>query len=56
MTIYFTELKYRQSNNQGRGLAAITTNKQLQMKFAAEYYMVIKKLKDVPVRLVAFYN
>lgn len=52
MTIYFTELKYRQSNNQSGGLAAITTKKQLQMKFAAEYYMVIKKLKDVTFRLV----
>ena len=52
-TIYFAEVKYRRSNNQGGGLAAITTKKQQHMKFAAEYYMVMKKLKDVSVRLVA---
>lgn len=49
--IYFTEVKYRRSSAQGGGLAAITPKKQQQMKFAAEYYMVMKKLKDVSMTL-----
>lgn len=39
-TIYFTEVKYRRTNEQGGGFAAITPKKMRQMKFAAEYYLV----------------
>jgi ribonuclease HII len=52
-TIYFSEVKYRHSATQGCGLAAITIKKQQQMKFAAEYYVATKKLKDVSMKLVA---
>lgn len=51
--LYFSEVKYRKSSIQGGGLAAITAKKQQQMKFAAEYYAVSKRLKDVPMKLVA---
>lgn len=53
MTFYFTEVKYRKTAVQGDGFAAITKKKQQQMKFAAEYYVASKKLKDVSMKLVA---
>ncbi len=37
--IYFVEVKYRSSNTQGGGVAAITPQKLKQMSFAAEVYM-----------------
>jgi ribonuclease HII len=37
--IYFTEVKYRKNNLAGGGLAAITCEKQKQMKFAAEVFI-----------------
>jgi ribonuclease HII len=52
-TIYFTEVKYRKNDTAGDGLAAITDKKQRQMKFAAEYYALKHKLKDVNLRLAA---
>jgi ribonuclease HII len=52
-TIYFTEVKYRKKDDQGGGLAAITVQKQRQMKFAAEYYALKNKLKDTNLRLGA---
>lgn len=52
-TIYFTEVKYRKKDDQGGGLAAITIQKQRQMKFAAEYYALKNKLKDTNLRLAA---
>ncbi|HEX7483514.1 MAG TPA: ribonuclease HII [Candidatus Saccharimonadales bacterium] len=52
-TIYFTEVKYRKTDKQGGGLAAITTQKQRQMKFAAEYYALKNQLKDTNLRLAA---
>jgi ribonuclease HII len=52
-TIYFTEVKYRKKDDQGGGLAAITAQKQRQMKFAAEYYVLKNKLKDTNLRLAA---
>jgi ribonuclease HII len=51
-TIYFSEVKYRKSIAQGGGLAAITTKKQQQMKFSAEYYVATKNIKDVSMKLV----
>ncbi len=38
-TIYFTEVKYRKNAKYGDGLAAITSKKQRQMKFAAAVYL-----------------
>lgn len=52
-TIYFTEVKYRKKDEQGGGLAAITAQKQRQMKFAAEYYALKNKLKETNLRLAA---
>ena len=37
-TLYFTEVKYRRQVNQGGGVAAITSKKLHQMRFAAELY------------------
>lgn len=37
--LYFTEVKYRKTSNQGGGLAAITSKKRQQMTFAAELYV-----------------
>ena len=37
-TVYFVEVKYRQSNDHGDGLAAITPKKIRQMTFAATLY------------------
>ena len=52
-TIYFTEVKYRKRDDQGGGIAAITAQKQRQMKFAAEYYALKNKVKDIDLRLAA---
>ncbi|MDB5176874.1 MAG: putative Ribonuclease [Candidatus Saccharibacteria bacterium] len=45
-TIYFTEVKYRKSLDQGGGMAAITNKKLNQMKFAARLYIQTKKLSE----------
>lgn len=37
-TLYFTEVKYRKTNTQGGGIAAITPKKLQQMAFAAEFF------------------
>lgn len=50
-TVYFTEVKYRKRTDQGGGLAAITPSKLRQMKFAAEYFVTVKKLTDADLRL-----
>lgn len=52
-TIYFTEVKYRKKDEQGGGLAAITAQKQRQMRFAAEYYSLKNKIKETNLRLAA---
>lgn len=51
-TVYFTEVKYRKTDIQGGGLAAITAAKQRQMTFAAELFAVKYALKD-SLRLAA---
>ena len=38
-TVYFVEVKYRQSDTQGQGLDYITPRKQKQMHYAAEVWM-----------------
>ena len=40
--LYFTEAKYRKNDDFGDGLAAITTKKQRQMRFAAELFLAGK--------------
>lgn len=37
-TLYFTEVKYRKTDGAGGGVAAVTSKKLKQMKFAAELY------------------
>lgn len=44
--IYFIEVKYRRNDSRGDGLAAITPKKLRQMRFAAEFYLTSKKIKD----------
>lgn len=52
-TFYFTEVKYRKTDTQGGGFAAITLKKQQQMKFAAELYAVKNKLAEADLLLAA---
>jgi len=49
--IYFTEVKYCKNPDQGGGLAAVTSKKLRQMKFASEFYVLTNKLTDVNLRL-----
>ncbi|MDB5167347.1 MAG: putative Ribonuclease [Candidatus Saccharibacteria bacterium] len=51
-TIYFTEVKYRKTLQQGGGIAAITPKKLRQMKFAVELYTLKNKISDVNLRLL----
>ncbi len=50
-TIFFVEVKYRKTAGHGDGLAAVTSKKQKQMAFAAEYYATSKRLYDRLLRL-----
>lgn len=50
---YFTEVKHRKNDKSGDGLAAITTKKLNQMKFAAKFYAHTQKLADTNMRLLA---
>ncbi|OYW43612.1 hypothetical protein B7Z28_00760 [Candidatus Saccharibacteria bacterium 32-45-3] len=50
-TVYFTEVKYRSSKDQGGGIAAITPKKLRQMKFAAELFALKHSLSDINLRL-----
>jgi len=52
-TIYFTEVKYRNSAAQGGGVGAVTAKKQQHMRFAAEFYAASHKLKGVDLQLLA---
>jgi putative endonuclease len=51
-TIYFVEVKYRRTNDQGGGFEAITTSKLNQMRFAAEIWVQETKWRG-PYRLAA---
>ncbi|MGH7196557.1 MAG: YraN family protein [Candidatus Saccharimonadales bacterium] len=51
-TIYFVEVKYRASNRFGAGFDYITSRKQRQMHFAAEFW-IAKHGKDQDYRLAA---
>lgn len=50
-TVYFTEVKYRKSDTQGGGIAAVTVKKQRQMTFSAELYAANKHLQGTDLRL-----
>lgn len=50
---YFVEVKHRNTDNAGDGIAAITSKKLHQMKKAAELYVLLNKLASVDLRLVA---
>ncbi|OGL22051.1 ribonuclease HII [Candidatus Saccharibacteria bacterium RIFCSPHIGHO2_01_FULL_45_15] len=45
-TLYFTEVKYRKSADQGGGIAAITKKKLSQMKFAANYFVQAQQITE----------
>ena len=51
--IFFNEVKYRQSAEQGDGIAAITPKKLKQMKFAVNLYVHTKRITDIELRLTA---
>jgi len=42
-TMYFVEVKYRQSDSQGAGLDYITPRKQKQMHYAAETWLATSR-------------
>jgi ribonuclease HII len=52
-TLYFTEVKYRRTDKQGDGLAAITSKKQSQMAFAAELFVTQQKYTGMNMILAA---
>lgn len=52
-TIYFTEVKHRKNDKAGDGLAAITSKKLNQMKFAAKLYAHTNHLADTDMQLLA---
>jgi len=52
-TVYFVEVKYRYTFEQGGGMAAITPKKLSQMKFAAELYVANHCLNENDLRLAA---
>lgn len=49
--LYFVEVKHRKTDRQGGGLAAITSKKLDQMKFAARMYAHWSKAGDADMRL-----
>jgi ribonuclease HII len=52
-TLYFSEVKYRKSSDQGGGLSAITAKKMKQMQFAVKLYVASNKADDFDLRLAA---
>lgn len=52
-TIYFVEVKYRKTNTQGGGLAAITLKKHQQMTFAAELFVARHGMASYDLTLAA---
>ncbi len=52
-TVYFTEVKYRRTTQQGGGIDAITPKKLRQMKFAVELYKLKNDVTKMNLRLLA---
>jgi ribonuclease HII len=50
--MYFVEVKYRRSQQQGGGVAAITYRKKRQMKFAAEFWLHTQTLMDASLAVL----
>lgn len=50
-TLYFIEVKYRKTSNQGGGVAAITPKKLRQMRFSVEVYTKYKHITNQDMRL-----
>lgn len=50
--VYFVEVKYRRSQLQGGGLAAVTYRKQQQMKFAAEFWLHLHTVMDASLAVL----
>jgi ribonuclease HII len=50
--IYFTEVKYRRTNQQGGGISAVTTKKMRQMHFAADMYVLKNKVTNQNLQLL----
>jgi ribonuclease HII len=50
-TLYFTEVKYRKTPDQGGGMAAITKKKLNQMKFAANYFAQAQHIQNTNLLL-----
>ncbi|OYW85203.1 ribonuclease HII [Candidatus Saccharibacteria bacterium 32-49-10] len=51
--VYFTEVKYRKTADQGGGIGAITPKKLRQMRFASEFFMLTHKISDTNMMLAA---
>lgn len=49
-TVAFIEVKTRKKVNFGYPREAVNWHKQLKIKSMAEYYILSKKLKDIPMR------
>lgn len=52
-TLFFSEVKYRKTDQQGGGFGAITAKKERQMRFAAEFYALTIKNEMLLLRLAA---
>lgn len=50
--LYFSEVKYRKSFEQGGGLSVVNNRKLNQMKFAAKFYVTANNISDVDMRLI----
>jgi len=51
--LYFTEVKHRKSNDTGDGIAAVTSSKLKQMRFAATLYSINTPGKDMHLLAIA---
>lgn len=50
-TLCFIEVKYRQSDNYGSPLEAVDSRKASKIAKTAQYYCLVKNIKEVPMRI-----
>ncbi len=50
-SLIFIEVKYRKSENYGSPLQAVDSRKISRLKRIIEYYCLIRKIKDCPLRI-----
>ncbi len=50
--MYFVEVKYRRTQLQGGGVAAITSRKKRQMKFASEFWLHTQTLTNASLAVL----